>query len=393
MNDRIAIRRLSAEPLDLALHAPFGIAGGAQDLARNVLVSLELADGTVGLGEAAPFPAYNGETQAQALAALRRGAEWVAAAGDLLDGGAAESGGAAVGLDNWRAVAAAFAAELARAGFGTSGAARCGFEMALLDALTRRAAVAMTAGVGRGTGLPLWKLFGGAGVELETDMTVTTGTPAESADAARAIRARGIRRIKVKVGGSLGPAHDLARLAAIREVAPDSPLILDGNAGLSRVAAAELAAGLRRLGIVPALLEQWLAKEDLVGAAALARETGWRLAADEAACTAADLPALAASGAAQVVNVKLMKSGVADALDLVAAARAHGLGLMIGGNVESRLAMSFSAAFAAGLGGFEFADLDTPLFLAEDPFAGGMIYDGARISVAHVASGHGVAEA
>lgn len=381
MTDRIVIRRLSAEPLDLALHAPFGIAGGAQDLARNVLVSLELADGTVGLGEAAPFPAYNGETQAQALAALRRGAEWVAAAGDVAVGGEAEGGGVAAGLDNWRAVAAAFAAELARAGHGSSGAARCGFEMALLDALTRRA------------GLPLWRFFGGAGAELETDMTVTTGTPAESALAARAIRARGIRQIKVKVGGPAGPAHDLARLAAIREVAPDAPLILDGNAALSRVAAAELAAGLRRLGIVPALLEQWLAKDDLAGAAALARATGWCLAADEAARTAADVPALAASGAAQVVNVKLMKSGVGDALDLVAAARAHGLGLMIGGNVESRLAMSFSAAFAAGLGGFDFADLDTPLFFADDPFVGGLRYEGSRISVAHVAAGHGVEKA
>ena len=360
MSDHIAIRRLDVRPLDIPLHAPFGIAGGAQDMARNVLVEIELTDGTRGLGEAAPFPAYNGETQAQALTTLRAAAAWLS--------------GRETGLKNWRELAVEFHAR----GGAESGAAQCGFEMALLDALTRRA------------GLPLWKFFGGAGTELETDMTVTTGSAEESAVAARDIRARGIRLIKVKVGGPRGAAHDLARLEAIHAATPDSPLILDGNAGLSREAAAELARGLKARGIAPALLEQWLAKDDLAGAAALARETGWTLAADEAARTAADVPELARTGAAQVVNIKLMKSGVAAALDLAAAARAHGLGLMIGGNVEAQLAMTFSACFAAGLGGFAYSDLDTPLFLAENPFAGGMRYDGGRISVAHIAAGHGV---
>jgi riboflavin kinase/FMN adenylyltransferase len=103
----------------------------------------------------------------------------------------------------------------------------------LLDALTKQ------------RGEPLWKFFGGAGTTLETDMTVTTGTATEAADNARAIRKRGIRMIKVKVGGKLGPAHDLERVGAISEVAPDSPLILDGNAGVSRAAASELVRGLK----------------------------------------------------------------------------------------------------------------------------------------------------
>ena len=36
------------------------------------------------------------------------------------------------------------------------------------------------------------------------------------------------------------------------------------------------------------------------------------------------------------------------------------------------------------------ADLDTPLFLASNPFAGGYRLDGGRISVAHIPAGHGV---
>jgi L-alanine-DL-glutamate epimerase-like enolase superfamily enzyme len=250
--------------------------------------------------------------------------------------------------------------------------------MALLDALTRR------------EGVPLWKFFGGAGTELETDMTVTTGSPEEAATAAHAIRARGIRMIKVKVGGAKDPAHDLARVAAIHAAAPDSPLILDGNAGLSRAAASELVRGLQARGIAPALLEQWLPKDDLAGLRALGAESGWLVAADESVASAADALRIAAAGAASVINIKLMKAGIAEALEIVAVARTHGLGLMIGGNVESILAMTTSACFAAGQGGFQFADLDTPLFLAENPFRGGYALDGGKISVGHISAGHGV---
>ena len=85
-----------------------------------------------------------------------------------------------------------------------------------------------------------------------------------------------------------------------------------------------------------------------------------------------------------------MKSGVIAAWELATAARAAGLGLMIGGNVESMLAMSVSACFATGIGGFEFADLDTPWFMATNPFDGGFAVTGGMISVAGITAGHGV---
>jgi L-alanine-DL-glutamate epimerase-like enolase superfamily enzyme len=354
----IVIRSLRVAPLDIPLHVPFGIAGGAQAMASNALATVELADGTLGHGEAAPLPPYNGETQADALAALRSAEAWLA------------------GRDprDWRALGA----EFAQRSPVRSGSARCALELALLDALTRHLR------------LPLVKFFGGAGTELETDMTVTTGTAAEAAAAARDIRARGIRQIKVKVGGKLGAAHDLARLAAIHEAAPDSPLILDGNAGVPRAAASELIRGLRALGIAPALLEQWLAKDDLAGMKALRAESGWLVAADESVTSAADATRIADAQAADVLNIKLMKAGVAAGIDIAAVARERGLGLMIGGNVESILAMTASACFAAGTGGFQFADLDTPFFLASNPFDGGYAVEGGRISVAHIAAGHGV---
>jgi hypothetical protein len=71
-------------------------------------------------------------------------------------------------------------------------------------------------------------------------------------------------------------------------------------------------------------------------------------------------------------------------------ARAAGLELMIGGLVETRLAMTTSACLAGGVGGFTFVDLDTPLFIAKDPFKGGFADDWPRLGLAAIERGHGV---
>lgn len=77
MHRPFRIVSFSAEALDIPLLEPFGISGGAQAAANNVLVTLELDDGSRGWGEAAPLPPYNGETQGQALAALKAARSWL----------------------------------------------------------------------------------------------------------------------------------------------------------------------------------------------------------------------------------------------------------------------------------------------------------------------------
>jgi L-Ala-D/L-Glu epimerase len=64
--------------------------------------------------------------------------------------------------------------------------------------------------------------------------------------------------------------------------------------------------------------------------------------------------------------------------------------LMIGGMVESSLAIATSAAFAGGLGGFAFVDLDTPLFFTESRFEGGYTLEGPTLRLDPDAFGHGV---
>ena len=349
------ITDLRIQTLDVPLIEPFAIAGGAQAVAHNVLVEIHLADGTRGWGEAAPFPAVTGETQLSTVAALQHLRPLV------------------VDQDvrHWRALAAELAARAPKAA-----AARCALETALLDALTRQAR------------MPLWAFFGGAGTELETDMTITAGSVEHAAQSAQAIQARDIRTIKLKIGGT--PEQDVARIAAVHAAVPHAPLILDGNCGYDADGALRLLDQLRARSIPVALFEQPVGRHDIVGLARVTRDGNVPVAADESVTTAQDALRIAQEHAATHINIKLMKAGVVEALRIATIAQAAGIGLMIGGMVETSLAMNMSAHFAAGLGGFQFVDLDTPMFMAEQPLRGGWQQTGGTLRLDQIAAGHGV---
>lgn len=344
-------------PLDIELSEPFGIATGAQLVANNALVTLTLSDGTVGMGEAAPFPAVNGETQSTVLAAF------------------AEAKRALVGLDAQRFRAASTVASQALPDVPT---ARAAFESALLDAICRRAQMS------------LWSFFGGAEPLLLSDITITTGSVANAEAAARRAVAAGFRTLKVKVGG-VPFDHDRMRLAAIAAAAPAAELVLDANASLDSATALELLAALGPARGRVTLFEQPCGKFDFDGLRKVRENGGTRVAADESACSPSDVLRLVRERAVDVINIKTMKSGLVEAMAMIDVARAAGLGLMIGGMVESKLSMTVSACLAAGMGGFAFVDLDTPWFLKNAPLAGGWEARGPTLHLDQIGPGHGVA--
>ena len=352
----ISIADVTATPLDIELTEPFGIATGVQQVAKNVLVSVTLSDGTRGTGEAAPFPAVNGETQSAVLGALD-------AAGSSLRG---------LNALRWRP--AAVVAEHALRGTPSALAA---FESALLDALCRRARIS------------LWNYFGGAESELVSDLTIPTGSPEQAGSAAARAVSAGFVTLKVKIGG-VSFERDRARLDAIVKAAPAARLVLDANASLSADEAMALLDALGHERGQVALFEQPTGKHDLDGLRQVREHGGVPIAADESACCAADVLTLIAAQAVDVINIKTMKCGIVEAMAMIAVARAAGLGLMIGGMVESKLSMTVSACLAAGSGGFRYVDLDTPWFMKHAPIAGGWVESGATLRVDHITSGHGV---
>jgi L-alanine-DL-glutamate epimerase-like enolase superfamily enzyme len=354
MHSPTRIERIDIFPLDVPLKAPFTIATSRLDHVHNTAVRVTLADGSTGWGETPTLPPVTAEDQPTALAELRR------EAGVLAGRDAGE----------WRRIAAELHERIP-----DFPSVRAGLEMAVIDAFARHAQV------------PLFHFFGGSGNTLVTDITIPICSPDEAAALARQYRAEGFETLKIKIG--LDRTEDVARIVAIRKSHPECRLILDANAGYTADETFVLLAALRRAGIEPSLLEQPVAREDWEGLSRLARETCVPVAADESCRSPEDALRIVRDGLARVINIKLVKSGVARALEIAAIARAGGLRLMIGGMVETRIAMGFSAHFAAGLGGFDWIDLDTPLLLADDPVSGGARAENAIYALDAGRAGHG----
>jgi L-alanine-DL-glutamate epimerase-like enolase superfamily enzyme len=349
------IRSVTVEPLNIPLLEPFTIATGSVSEASNVLITITLADGSIGYGESAPFSPSTGETQETALAAAQGCAT-------LIEGKDAA---------HWRILS-----KLMRSVYFSQKTAIAGIEMALLDALTHS------------FGIPLFIFFGGASISIETDMSIPMVTPEHGYELARDVVARGIHCIKIKVGGDI--RDDVARVESIREGAPGLGLTLDANQGYTANEALLLLEALDDRDIRPLMMEQPVHKDDHEGLRYVTQHTTVPIAADESAYSAANVAHLIAMGAVNVVNIKLMKCGFVEASDIAAVCRATHTQLMIGAMMESRLATSAAAHFVAGLGGFRYIDLDTPMLLADDPFTGGYEQRGGVYDVSSVKSGLGI---
>ncbi len=347
---------IRAEPFNAPLHEPFAIATGSKSEARNILIRVKLRSGVPGYGEGAGSAATGRADQDLELLRAR-------AAGRVLLGKDARS---------WRRLLEVIEEEVEpRWGF-----LRAALGMAVLDALTRQCRI------------PLRLLFGGAESSVSSDVTVTIVPPSKAAMDARRIAAMGVKTIKIKVGTDL--EADLGRVLSVRAAAPRASLFLDANQGYSPRQAIALVRRLRSRGVEPMFFEQPVAKDDFPGLAAVARLARIPVVADESAQEPGDVPRLARLKAAQVVNIKLMKRGLLAAYDAAVCARGLGLGLMMGGMVESCLAMGCAAHFAAGLGGFKIVDLDTPLWFQRSLTKGLSLGPGGVYDLSKVTAGIGV---
>ena len=346
MNGRTrVIERIDYWPMDIPLTDPFVVATGSRTVAETLFIRLTLSDGTQGYGEAAPFPEVGGETRAASLAAVEQ-------LGRTMLGHPA---------DQFKNIARALEEQAPR-----QPAARCALETAVLDAYCRA------------RHLPMWALWGGADVrEHETDITIPIETPERTLALARGWYAKGFRLFKMKIGKDVD--GDVRRVEAVHRELSGVAFIGDGNQGFSRDECLSFVSGVAGFGGRLILLEQPLAREDLEGLAEIRRRTRVPIAVDESVRSLSDARLVITQDAADYVNIKIMKTGVIEAHEIATFALASGLKLMIGGMVETRVAMGCSFGLVLGMKGFEVLDLDTPLLLDHDPIKGGYKYDGPHL--------------
>lgn len=259
----------------------------------------------------------------------------------------------------------------------------CGLENELAHGMTReQLATRLPAGPARNAiDCALWDLEAKRGGQrawqlaqlstrdsVETAYTLGIDTP--KAMAAKALEYAEARLIKIKLGGQ--DTTDLERVGAIRQARPDTRLIVDANGGWDMERLAQLAPALAALRVE--LIEQPLAPGKDV--ALKDYRSPVPLCADESCLDRSSLAHV--RGRYQYINIKLDKTGgLTEALALAQAARADGIGIMVGCMVGTSLAMA-PAILIAQLA--EFVDLDGPVLLAQDRDAG-MAYESGRVAL------------
>lgn len=312
-------------PMELRLRHTFRIARGASDSRLNVLVEIE-QDGRLGRGEAAPILRY-GEDQASATAAVQ------AMAPRLGD-------------------ARHFASAAREAAVAGQAAAEAAVDIALHDLAAQRC------------GVPLYEMLGLDPARVPaTSFTIGIDSPEVVAEKVR--EASSYEVLKIKLGGP----NDREMLAAVRDTTRQR-LRVDANEGWTPETALERLEWLAGLGVE--YVEQPLPAAMLAETRELRKRSPLPFYADESIHRAADIPKLA--GAFDGINIKLMKcGGLAEALRMIAVARAHGMGVMLGCMIESSVAITAAAHISALV---DHADLDGALLLAEDPFVGAVLKDG-----------------
>ena len=315
--------RFAARGESFPLAQVFTISRGTKTSADVVVVELDCG-GIIGRGESVPYPRY-GESVPDTLAKL-----------------AAIKPQIEAGLNRQQLQ-----------DLLPPGAARNALDCALWDLEAKIA------------GHPVYKLVGlDAPQPVDTAFTLSLDTPQAMGQAAAQNAHRPL--LKIKLAG----ADDLARVAAIRQNAPDSSLIVDANEGWSLDQVEPLSAALADEGV--ALVEQPLPVGEDALLADLAHPVP--LCADESCHTAADLDALAECY--DCVNLKLDKTGgLTEGLKVAARAKDLGLDLMVGCMVATSLAIAPAILLAAQA---RFIDLDGPMLLKQDR-ENGLRYEGSRL--------------
>jgi L-Ala-D/L-Glu epimerase len=317
--------------MTLALREPFSISRSTDATVDSVFVEIQHESVTV-FGEASP-QAHYGESADSASAFL-------AEAEPLL-------GDDPFALD-----------EIEERLGGVSGeqAAKSAVDMALHDLC------------GKLAGVPVWRLLGLRREGPPTSWTIWLGDPDDMARRTELVGDR-FKRLKLKLGA--GDGLDVERVRAVRGVT-DLPLQVDVNEGWSLDEALENVQELAELGVQ--YVEQPLPAGD-GGGPRLKSASPVRIYVDEDVHTSKDV--LPSYERAHGVNIKLAKTGgIREAVRLAHAARALGLGVMLGCMIESSIGIAAAAQIASLC---DHVDLDGNLLLAEDPWAGVEFTEGVQV--------------
>lgn len=326
---------------------PFTIATGTMDHAQNIFIRVHTDAGFYGVGECSAFPMIVGETQdtcivmARAFASLWSGE-------DALD----------------------IPARLQQLHNFTAGNStiKSAFDMALYDIAAKNA------------GVPLYHFLGGEKRIVESDITIGIASPEAMASKASEFKRSGASILKVKLGKDA--REDVERIRQIRNAVGDGLKIrIDANQGWSFDAAAFALNELGKFDIefCEQPMRTWY--DDRLPE--LMKLSPVKIMADESVFNHHDARKQIESGSCHYINIKLAKSGgLFEAKQIHDLAAKNGIFCMMGGMLESRIALSAKLHFVYSSPNIKFYDMDTCMLgHTQDPCVGGVTYNGYQLEI------------
>lgn len=324
------IQQIEAYSIVLRYHEPFRIAPGTSTESHNIVVKIYTDSEVFGVGEASPSKRVTHETPQTVLKALDKIAPRLVGMHPLrieqivetMDQTVAENPGAKAAID-----------------------------IALHDIL------------GKTARRPLFELLGGFRQEVLTDITLGIKETEEMARDAVKVVEKGFRALKVKVG--INPEEDFERIREIRKaVGSDVAIRIDANQGWTVRQAVKVLKKLERLNVE--FVEQPIKADDIEGSAKVKKNSSIPVMADESVHSPEDAMHVIRKDAADLINIKLMKSGgILKARKIAAVAEAANMPCMIGCMGESTIGITAGVHFAAAIKNVQYADLDSDILLRD----------------------------
>ncbi|MET0618396.1 MAG: dipeptide epimerase [Luteibacter sp.] len=336
--------------LRVPLRTPFKTALRTVDAVEDIVVMVHTDDGRIGYGEAAPTAVITGDTHGSIVHAIRH------VIGPRLIGEEVADIERVSGL-------------IQRA-MEHNSSAKAAVDIAVHDLW------------GQLYGAPLYQLLGGGDPRITTDITISVDDIDKMvADALDAV-ARGFTALKIKVGKDI--AVDIERVRAIHAAVGSGALLrLDANQGWTAREAVHALHALEDAGIPLDLVEQPVKARDIEGMRYVTARVRTPVMADESAFGPSEVLELLRLRAADIVNIKLMKTGgIRQALRVADIAALHGVECMIGCMLEAGISVAAAVHVAVARPDvITRVDLDGPSLCAYDPVDGGVIFDDARLSI------------
>lgn len=210
-------------------------------------------------------------------------------------------------------------------------------------------------------GVSLTRLLGGSPENVPTDATIDIRDAAVAAKDATSLIDEGFKTLKVKVGKSL--SEDIERVRAVRKaIGNNARIFVDANGGYDLTKAQRFWDSASGLDID--MFEQPV-PQDRIEDLAMLRKRGVRICADESVTEEESLSRLIVSGAADVVNIKLMKcGGLSAAIRMEKTAREAGIQVMLGCMGDIGISIAAAAHFACAVRA-EHVDLDSHLSIMQ----------------------------